>query len=199
MFISYHKLCKLELQSRYFLAHIFHNILVAYFTTSTIKEIITNPIQENLYTHVPSYLTSILGALHIYHLIYYKISYDEIFHHIFAIYFHFFELNKLLLASLFFMTGIPGGITYLLLILVRYNFITKLTEKRISKHLNLWIRMPGILFFAFILLLNMFKNPFNIQDYLTFFYMFWNSIHFSKTIIESYVQAKLTEKIEKKE
>lgn len=196
IFYSYHKICTLELQSRYFFAHFLHNILVAFFTVPTIKEVLINPIQNNqdLYILVPSYLTSILGALHIYHLTFYKIGFDEIFHHIFAIYFHFFKLNKMLLASLFFMTGLPGGITYLLLILVRYNFITKLTEKRISKHLNLWCRMPGILFFASILLLNMINNPFEIQNYLTIFYMFWNSIHFTKTITESYAIAKITKK-----
>ncbi len=104
----------------------------------------------------------------------------------------------MLLASLFFMTGIPGGITYLLLILVRYNYITKLTEKRISKHLNLWLRMPGILFFASILLLNMIKNPFEIQNYLTLFYMIWNSIHFTKTITESHAIANYVKKLENK-
>ena len=45
--------------------------------------------------------------------------------------------------SLFFLTGIPGCIDYLLLFLTRNNFIEKITEKRINNYVNLWIRCPG--------------------------------------------------------
>jgi hypothetical protein len=192
LFIIYHKLCPLNFYSKYFFAHVLHNIGVIIYTIPIIKNILDFPLQEDLYIYTPSHICSLLGALHIYHLIYYKVTFDEAFHHICAIYFHFFPANKFLLANLFFMSGLPGGITYFLLILVKYNLIDSITEKKISTYLNLWCRMPGILFFSSILLINMYHNKFNIQDYITFTFMVWNAIHFMKTIFISYLSKKLS-------
>jgi hypothetical protein len=190
LFCLYHKLCPLNYATRYFFAHVIHNLFVSIYTFSVILSLLNNPIQKNMYQYIPQEFCSFLAALHIYHLIFYKISYDEIYHHVLSIYFHFYPLNKFLLASLFFMTGIPGGITYLMLIFVKYGYMQKITEKKVSKNLNLWCRMPGILFFASLLFLNIYQNYKNniypsIQDLLTLFFMVWNPIHFTKTIVES--------------
>jgi hypothetical protein len=190
LFCIYHYICPLNYATKYFFAHIIHNLLVMLYTFPVILNVLNNPIQENMYQFIPQEFCSFLAALHIYHLIFYKISYDEIYHHILSIYFHFYPLNKFLLASLFFMTGLPGGLTYLMLILVKYGYIQKITEKKISKNLNLWCRMPGILFFASLLFLNIYHNykrgntP-SPQDLITLFFMVWNPIHFTKTIVES--------------
>ena len=195
LFCAYHKISPLNYATKYFFAHVMHNILVMAYTLPVILNILDNPIQENMYQYIPQKFCSFLAALHIYHLIFYKISYDEIYHHILSVYFHFYPLNKFLLGSLFFMTGLPGGLTYLMLILVKYGYMQKLTEKRISKNLNLWCRMPGILFFSSLLFLNIYHNYKNnkipeIQDLVTLFFMIWNPIHFSKTIVESVARSE---------
>ena len=43
------------------------------------------------------------------------------------------------------MNGLPGGIDYLLLILVKIGKIKSIEEKRINTYLNNYIRAPGIL------------------------------------------------------
>ena len=200
LFCLYHYLSPLNYSTKYFFAHVIHNVFVMLYTVPVILDLLNNPIQNELYVYIPEKFCSFLAALHVYHLIFYKISYDELYHHVLSVYFHFFPLNKMLLASLFFMTGFPGGLTYLMLILVKYNLIDKLTEKRISKDLNLWCRMPGILFFSSILILNLYNKYKNnilpdIQDCLTLFFMVWNPIHFTETIVKSYTKTN-TEKIE---
>ena len=51
--------------------------------------------------------------------------------------------GPLLNYSLFFLTGLPGGINYILLFLSRNKCMERLTQKRINNSLNLWIRAPG--------------------------------------------------------
>lgn len=188
LFSVYHYICPLNYTSKYFLAHVIHNFFVIIYSYQFAKEIIEQPFPYSTYYKVPIEVCSFLGALHVYHLIFYKISFDEIYHHILSIYFHFYPVNKFLLASLFFMTGLPGGITYVMLILIKYNYISKITEKIISKNLNLWCRLPGILFFANMLLINMLHREISIQDILTLLFMFWNPLHFAETIIVSYTK-----------
>jgi hypothetical protein len=45
--------------------------------------------------------------------------------------------------SLFFTTGLPGGIDYTMMFLTRNNFLERDTEKYINTYLQTWIRSPG--------------------------------------------------------
>lgn len=45
----------------------------------------------------------------------------------------------------FFISGMPGGIDYFLLGLLKLGLISPLFEKRINSNLNVWLRVPGIL------------------------------------------------------
>jgi len=46
----------------------------------------------------------------------------------------------------FFICGLPGGIDYMILALQKMNKCMTFNQKRISSNLNMWIRIPGILF-----------------------------------------------------
>ena len=50
----------------------------------------------------------------------------------------------------FFICGLPGGIDYVLLFLVKAGLLKKLTEKRVNSQLNLMIRWPGIAISSYI-------------------------------------------------
>merc|ERR1711935_516630 len=45
----------------------------------------------------------------------------------------------------FFISGMPGGIDYFLLGLLKLGLISPLCEKRVNSSLNVWLRVPGIL------------------------------------------------------
>ena len=56
------------------------------------------------------------------------------------------------------MCGIPGGIDYFLLVLVKYNIIEKMTEKKINRYLNLFIRYPIMYLCCYICLISYIKS-----------------------------------------
>ena len=49
-----------------------------------------------------------------------------------------------------FISGLPGGISYFMLGLLKIGAIESMTEKRITANLNCWLRVPGILVSSFI-------------------------------------------------
>ena len=69
--------------------------------------------------------------------------------------------GKLVSFNSFFMCGFPGGIDYFLMVFVKYDYIHKLTEKRINRWLNLVIRYPHIFFVVYLILLNASRNTFS--------------------------------------
>jgi hypothetical protein len=49
--------------------------------------------------------------------------------------------------SIFFLSGLPGGIDYVMLCLVYHGKMQKATEKRIFASINVWLRAPGTIWF----------------------------------------------------
>jgi hypothetical protein len=75
---------------------------------------------------------------------------DDYMHHIISVFIVgtisiVFPFGRTLGAVSFFLCGLPGGIDYLLLSLVKHNLIESITEKKINSNLNLLIRVPGVL------------------------------------------------------
>ena len=44
----------------------------------------------------------------------------------------------------FFISGLPGGIDYLMLTLVKHGVIDVMVQKRTCASLNVWLRAPGV-------------------------------------------------------
>jgi hypothetical protein len=58
-------------------------------------------------------------------------------------------LSPLLIALLTSLAaGLPGGVTYFLLVRVKLGALSALQEKRITSLLNTWLRAPGLIFVA---------------------------------------------------
>lgn len=173
---------------KYFFINIIHSLIISIYTYPVILEILNNPLQKNMYhniQYIPHEFFSFLTALHIYHIIYYNIDYNEIEYYILSIYFHFFPLNKFLVASSFFMLGIPNGISYLILILINLGYI-----RQYNLNIILWYKLNGILFFAFLLFINIYINNKNnkfvlIHNILILFFMLWKSIEIIKSLFIS--------------
>lgn len=89
-------------------------------------------------------------ALHLYHTILYWRSFhaDDWIHHISMIAIALplgctVPAGPLLGFSLFFTTGLPGGVVYALMFAERNGWITKAASRPWCKAVNLWIRSPG--------------------------------------------------------
>ena len=84
--------------------------------------------------------------VHVYHMLAFKLSGPEYFHHLLFIPTlgfpgQLFDWGAMGNFQAFFISGLPGGIDYYLLS-VGYD---RLEQKHISANLNIWCRMPGLL------------------------------------------------------
>lgn len=97
--------------------------------------------------------TCMIIAIHIYHMLAFKLSSDDLFHHLTFVPVigggHFVwpwgAAGNILC---FFISGFPGGIDYALLAMVKAGWVSSMTEKRINLSINVWIRAPGITTFC---------------------------------------------------
>jgi len=88
-------------------------------------------------------------AVHTYHCVAFKLSQQDIFHHFLFV--PTLGVGGGLLTNWgpirnvlsFFISGLPGGIDYMMLVLLKNGKTDKLTCKRLSSKLNVWLRGPG--------------------------------------------------------
>jgi hypothetical protein len=64
----------------------------------------------------------------------------------------------------FFLTGLPGGMDYFMLVLVKLGKMDRLTEKRYNTRIMTWLRGPGALSASFMLYI-ICLDPSNRSDY----------------------------------
>lgn len=138
----------------------------------------------------------VVMAIHIYHLIMYKIDQPEILaHHIIMLlvltipFFNYNNHGFLMFSdySLFFMCGLPGAIDYYCMHLYYTNKMDKLTEKRINTYLNNYIRAPGILYGAFYVYRGCMNGDVPISYAVPVVLSFmWNAQFFSSAVSVSY-------------
>jgi len=99
--------------------------------------------------------------------------------------------------ALFFLTGLPGAIDYLLLYLVKSNIIKSITEKKIYTYISFLIRSPGCIItsgIGFPALIEYYKNK-NIFNFITSLSLilltYWNGQYYLMKSHESYLKKTL--------
>ena len=144
---------RLSRKSSWYLIHTICNFYIIIHTFDDMKETFLNPINSLNQTYFNSNGLEIAIGLHLFHIYRDSDILDIVdwCHHLISclvmgtigfVWHH----NSTFNCGLFFMCGLPGGIDYFLLFLVKQNMIEKITEKRINVFLNNWIRAPGILY-----------------------------------------------------
>ena len=136
--------------ARWYILHSVTNAVVTYLTFPSIVAILYDP---RLAFSGPSMAlpVSISIALHLYHVLFFhrQMMMNDWVHHLGSA----FICGGISLSHhwghglgwvLFFITGFPGGIDYIMLSLVKYEYMESITEKRYNCFLNRWIRMPGL-------------------------------------------------------
>ena len=185
--------------TQYFIIHFVHNMIITYIVAPYCLTMFVDPIGDNddylIYKKNYEFLFPMISGIHTFHLLksYKKIQLDEIIHHIITyafgiinhILFHPFYYSYLII-----VTGIPGGITYLLLFLQKLGYIESLTEKKISYLLNVWIRAPFTIVWATLAysrLIYIEESLINkVLILISMIIIPLNGIHFMTTIAQSY-------------
>lgn len=185
--------------TKYFLLHFLVNMYIVSLILPDVIKTIKDPIKPITASIYPSLLTVLF---HTYHVMFYDdIAHDEKIHHLVNVYITspllWYNYNGLCNYALFYLMGLPGGITYFLLFLKDIDKIKSVTEKNISKHLNLWVRCPGAITVVFSIYIQLLYNP---QAYKGFSFVvaiiamigtYWNGIYFMQTIVESHTRKLL--------
>jgi len=90
---------------------------------------------------------TIVGALHLYHLMAYSTNRGDWFHHILfcgtLVPIGLLSPNPIVNVFSFFLSGLPGGIDYLMLALVKHKKMSRSVEKVWNARINVWLRSPG--------------------------------------------------------
>lgn len=189
-------LTKTNIQGIYYLLHSVHNSAIVWYTGNDII---------NTYTHFNTLSTfspnmkalQLCFALHFYHIARYasKFRFDDWLHHglMIGVALPIGGLipsgGTLLGYSLFFTTGLPGGIDYVLLFLNRNGWLSRETEKHINTFLNVWIRSPGTASLATLILLYICQNIHSIGTFelmgatLTGLLNYWNGQYFMQQVV----------------
>jgi hypothetical protein len=185
-----------RLEGIYYLIHSLHNAAIVYLTGTEVVNSLTN---FNYIQNSPQNILALelVFALHCYHIIRYwqKLRYDDWLHHILMIGIALpigwaTESHSLLGYNLFFTTGLPGGIDYVLLFLVRNGLMQKEIEKNVNAYINTWIRSPGCISHATLTILFMSTTieHFSINWWggmIVATLTFWNGQYFMRQVVEN--------------
>jgi hypothetical protein len=185
-------------QNPYYAVHALHNAAIVAATASDVYHTFTDI--HGLDKYPTNYLAvQLCIALHFYHIALYwtKFRLDDWLHHGLMIGVAIplglaVPAHTLMGVSLFFTTGLPGGIDYALLFAVRNNYLEKNTEKSINTFLNVWIRSPGCIAMAALALAHRFSNP---ADLFTMtlsvvppLLNYWNGQYFMQQVVMDYAK-----------
>jgi len=189
-----------NIQGKYYFNHGCANAIITYLTFNEVYLTYTNLLSFTSYP-INYHAVCITFALHFYHIIMYlnKLRFDDWLHHILMVVLALplgivGNSGFLLGHSLFFLTGLPGCIDYLLLFLTRNNYIEKMTEKKINNYINLWLRCPGCIAHALLSITAFLSTPeyvtLNLIDYISCFFtavcVYWNGIYFMNQVVINY-------------
>lgn len=190
---------------RWFFLHAITNFLVSLVSVKSVIACIKDPVNmkfeknlqiydiNSIYNFWPS---DLILSLHIYHILFFKLKNSDIFHHLVFIPFCMLNIcNNIKNICAFFTCGFPGFITYISLILSKNKYIYPLTEKKISVFQNMFLRMPGILFFVFsIVYSKLYNREKNEESFYKIFvvcvFSIFNSFYYLQQIIGSYYLKK---------
>jgi hypothetical protein len=135
-------LTSIGLEGVYYAVHTIHNAGIVYLTAPEVYQTLTD---FNSVAGAPTnyFAAELVFALHLYHFLYYwrKFRFDDWLHHILMIGIALpigitVPSGTLLGFSLFFTTGLPGGVGYAALWLERNGCLSRLREKQVSQVMN---------------------------------------------------------------
>ena len=186
----------LKNSAKYFFMHTILNSYICYVTYNTTVSFLLNPINDFSF-HSPDgqKSASIIIGFHLYHILTEKLNLEDKTHHIVTVFITggsalIKPCGNILAAVNFIMCGLPGGLDYFMLVLVKYNIITKLTEKYFNRWLNLLIRMPGMMLCAWYVILNIQEGTLVLKEYyialISVLLMTINSVYYCNKTVGNY-------------
>ncbi len=193
---------KYHFDGRYYFNHFICNSIVVYNTF--IPMLSSYGGIQNMEPYSLNTTRSFIYGIHFYHiLVYYKkFRFDDWLHHFLMIgvtlpLTSIIPETNIIAHGMFFTTGLPGLIDYILLFLTRNNYIHKSIEKNINTSINLWLRAPGCIMNSTLCihsLINNYNLLSNIEIYSIIFILssiYWNGIYFMNQTVQDLTLYKM--------
>jgi len=184
IFLIDYAICKkfIKRNSHYFFLHAIVNTIVCYFSFPDVYRTFIDPINAFTGQSQSMMANNAVISIHLYHIIRFKLSKGDIIHHIIfvsiccglaiKVKYNAGVANNL---GCFFLSGLPGGIDYFLLVAEKHNWINKLTEKKWNAYIQGWIRGPSMAIYGFLLWQTYILNKLNISIWIA---IIAGSLHF---------------------
>ena len=147
--------------ARWFLLHALGNLVVAVLAAPDFAYLFRNPPAGLSVAHCRTlpplgcsdWPTCLIIGMHVYHMLAFKLNSGDLFHHLLFVPviggIHFvYPWGSSGNILCFFISGLPGGIDYLMLTAVKCGRMAPIVEKRINCSINTWLRGPGIVAFS---------------------------------------------------
>ena len=188
-------------KARWFMLHAIINFFVAAFSIKDSIIVLTLPQCSMLlpmYSWQPSYLAY---SLHLYHFLAYTVvRLDDILHHLvfvgtFGVVNFLMSWGPFVNLFLFLMTGVPGGINYAMLSFVKLKKFDTIKAKRINSHINVWLRMPGLVIVSTIMYTCFIGGKTNVHpvaSILCIALTFINGVYYMQQVVLNYENSKKT-------
>lgn len=194
--------CKLDnylnryFKNNYYLLHFISNMIITYYSYNDVILTYTN-FYDALNVNIDYLPTIITYSLHSYHIINYynKLVFDDWLHHILMCGIalpigNIVNSGTMLNHSLFFLTGIPGGLNYLLLFLNRNGYVSRMTQKKLNHTLNVWIRAPGCISHSALTIILAFHSKKQLHEFVLILFTalltYWNGMYFMDKVVSDY-------------
>jgi len=147
--------------ARWFFLHAIANACVCATALTSMRAVLTDPphavdgrvyADTSLFGDASVWPLTIINSVHVYHMLGggFNLTSADYFHHLLFIPALGFPGQVLRWGALsnwlaFFISGFPGGVSYLLLGLSKIGVVESMLEKRVNANLNTWVRAPGIM------------------------------------------------------
>ena len=182
------------LKGRYYILHTITNAICVFFTFEGMLKTILDPMKAGKgEASLNGYL--VVTGLHIYHVLAFPLNFQDWLHHFLMIGIvgpitFAFARGPIVDYCSFFISGLPGGIDYAMLSLVKNGKASKMMEKRFNAAINTWIRVPftvigGFILFQFQLYYDLNRGE-QAMIITVALLVGWNAVFYGRRVIENY-------------
>lgn len=184
----------------YYAVHVVHNLAIVALTAGDMMQSFVSPIVTYTTPNWPAIL--LCFALHFYHIrdYYATLHRDDWLHHGLMIGVALplsllVEPTPLTGMNLFFTTGLPGAINYAALFAERNGWLTRSQEKAINVPVNVWLRAPGCVANATLIVVAGLSGTGGYQQQLIAFLIAaltaWNGLYFMQQVVIASQRARI--------
>jgi len=190
-------------RARWFALHGFANTLVVLTAFNGMITALMDPLysldsrvyyDRTLFGSASPWPVYIINSLHAYHVLFFDLRDEEMFHHlvfvpVIGFMGQFYDWGCAQGFMAFFISGLPGAIDYLLLVLVKYQKIDAIVQKRVCAALNVYVRGPFIIISAHTIYLAMLYDNLTVPRWACtsiLIIALFNSLYYTKQSVANW-------------